>query len=173
MFSKLNTTSFISFAFRIPRALVLLWSQVAILFGGKRNQWGKSESTCLSSQLWCRGERKGNCNFQKFLGWLWTNRGIFKETNHYYSADSTAREGRIFFFSPEISRKKKQLPSSILFKKKKKKTSYHQSWVCCNGRKQYREAGLKVWYPEQVQNMGLGYLRVEKANVLLGVLVKA
>lgn len=121
MFSKLNTTSFISFAFRIPRALVLLWSQVAILFGGKRNQWGKSESTCLSSQLWCRGERKGNCNFQKFLGWLWTNRGIFKETKHYYSADSTAREGRIFFFSPEISRKKKQLPSSILFKKKQKK----------------------------------------------------
>lgn len=33
------------------------------------------------------------------------------------------------------------------------------------------EAGLMVWYPEQVQNMG--HMRVEKANVLPGALIKS
>lgn len=138
MLLRWNTTSLISFAFRISGTLVLLWSQVAVLLGGERNQWGKPEQTCLSGQLWCRGERKGNCNLRKCPERLWTERGIFKGTHQYFTTFSSARaEEKVFVFSFFLNFQGRTKNSHPWCRLSVKKSSCNQSWGAkgsCSGR---------------------------------------
>lgn len=122
-----NTTLLISFAFRISGALVLLWSQVAVLPGGERNQWGEPEQSCLSRQLWCRGERKGNCDFRYHPERLCHGWGIFRGTHQYFTNVSSARTERKSLFSSKILRKCKELPS-LVWVCISEKSSCTQSW---------------------------------------------